>query len=272
MTPHSDIAPSTVRCEGAAGDGLPQDWFVHLRTLAYDVTVAEARERRRLANELHDGLGQLLAIAQMRLGQLGQQLAGLPEAQNTLGALHELLAEAAAATRSATYDLHSPLLQQLGLRQAIEGLADRLSRQGGPRVMVDGPAEPLPLADAVQAVVLRVVRELLHNAYKHAQARYVGVRMVVDREQLTVVVGDDGIGFDPAAQRPEPGPRGGFGLPSVQAQLLAVGGRLDVYSQARRGTQVTLVVPLSSPARGRSGGRPARRTRGSQAGEPRVVS
>ncbi len=138
--------------------------------------------------------------------------------------------------------------------------------------MVDGPAEPLPLADAVQAVVLRVVRELLHNAYKHAQARYVGVRMVVDREQLTVVVGDDGIGFDPAAQRPEPGPRGGFGLPSVQAQLLAVGGRLDVYSQARRGTQVTLVVPLSSPARGRSGGRPARRPRGSQSVDPRVVS
>lgn len=269
MTPCTATPPTTLCPDGAT---QPQDWLQQLRTLAYDVTVAETRERRRLANELHDGLGQLLAMAQVRAGQLGRQLAGMPEAQATLGALHELLAEAAAATRSATYDLHSPLLQQLGLRQAIEGQADRLSRQGGPRVMVDGPAEALPLADAVQAVVLRVVRELMHNAYKHAQARYVGVRMLAERDWLTVVVADDGVGFDPSARRLEPGPQGGYGLPSAEAQLLAVGGRLEVFSLPRRGTQATLVVPLARPWRCRDTARAGRRPRAPQGTEARVAS
>lgn len=212
-----------------------------LRTLAYELTVAEARERQRLASELHDGLGQLLAVAQFRLGEIEQSLPGA-STHPSLVELRSLLVDASCATRSASFDLHSPLLQQLGLRQAIEGLADRLARHGGPRARVDGQLGPWPLTDTAQAVLLRVVRELLLNVYKHARACQVGIVFDDGPRGLCIHVSDDGRGFDAAGRRSEVGPDGGFGLASVEAQMRSIGGRLELSSAPGRGTTASVVL------------------------------
>jgi signal transduction histidine kinase len=211
-----------------------------LQTLAYEVTLAEARERERLANDLHDELGQLLAIAQFRLGELattGGSNAAFDE-------LRELLTQAAQATRSATFDLHSPLLQQLGLQAAIESLGERLARQARLSVEVRGQFAQVPLNAAVQAVLLRVVRELLANVQKHASARTVTIELRRDERRLGITVRDDGRGFDAAARRHTFSRDGGFGLVSAEAQMQAIGGRLELHSAHGAGTTAILTIEL----------------------------
>ena len=214
-----------------------------LKFLAYEVTVAEIRERTRVASELHDGLGQLLAIAQMRLDELEQSI-DRADMLRQIAELRSLIAEASAEARSATFDLHSPVLKELGLQAAIEALGHRLARPGGTQVVIDGRIGALDLNDTVQAIVLRVVRELLLNVYKHAHARHVAITLSSTSHMLTIRVSDDGQGFE-APQLPRPfSPQGGFGLPSAEAQMRALGGRLDLRSARGSGTTVTVSLNL----------------------------
>jgi signal transduction histidine kinase len=232
--------PARARDEGARQ---------RLQTLAYELTVAEARERERIANGLHDSLGQLLAIAQFRLGELAAALepaAGAPQARlaHKANELMALLAQASGETRRATFDLHSPLLRQLGLRAAIEGLGERLQRQSQLVVQVDGELDETSLAEPVQAVLLRIVRELLLNAYKHARATQVQVHLGADetgRAQIRVC--DDGCGFTRAPGGAGFSPEGGFGLASAEAQMQAIGGQLAVRSAPGQGAAVVLTLP-----------------------------
>lgn len=213
-----------------------------LQTLAYELSVAEARERERLANGLHDTIGQLLAIAQFKLGELESSLDSPPLRQRSQE-LRELIAQAAQETRRATFDLHSPLLRQVGLQAAIEALAERMRRQGRTHFRVEGSLETSRLASTVQAVALRVVRELLLNAYKHAGASTVTIRLASAGGRQTISVSDDGRGF----VRDEPtrnfGPGGGFGLASSEAQMQAIGGRLCMESVAQGGTTASISLP-----------------------------
>lgn len=202
-----------------------------LRTLAFELTVAEARDRERIAQALHDDLGQLLAVAQLKLAEVLEA-----DPAPALKELRELLTQAASATRATSFELHSPLLQQLGLQAALEGLAGRL-RQSGLTVQVQGCLQALPPAEAVQAVVLRVVRELLANVRKHAQARHVTLELHSDARRLRIAVVDDGLGWraEQAA---------GFGLRSAEAQMRALGGRLILHGRPGRGTRAQLLLPL----------------------------
>jgi len=205
-----------------------------LQTLAYEVTLAESRERERLAQQLHDDLGQLLAVAQLRLSELAAR-PGAPG--DELAALRDLLSQAARATRATSLELHSPLLQQLGLQAALEALADRLAQQEGLEVRVIGALRALPLADAVQAVLLRVVRELLCNVRKHARARRVELLLQQQDHELLISVRDDGCGRLGIATP-------GFGLRSAEAQLQALGGRLHLEGHPGQGSCALLCLPL----------------------------
>lgn len=242
-----------------------------LRALALELNAAEARERERLAAALHDDLGQLLVLLRLKLGQWSAQQTAVHVASNAgnaafindpdfadrsplrretneLNELRDLLAQAVQSTRSATFNLRVPLLQQQGLRAAIEDQAQRLRRLCGLTVEVSGhwPDAATPEAtttDAAQAIVFRVLRELLLNAHKHARARRVRVLLgsVAGRPGAAVI--DDGVGFARA-----PGPwrcsaQGGFGLASAEAQMVALGGGLSVRSHPGRGTRALLWLP-----------------------------
>lgn len=221
-----------------------------LRMLAYEVTVAEARERERIALGLHDDIGQVLAIVAMKLDALRHagEGAGADERTLQLAEMRELVGQALQATRSATFDLSSPVLQQLGLQAAIESLVPRTERLAGIKVSLQGELPALPLPQQVQAVVFRVLRELLANMSKHARARQARITLHADAERLLVVLADDGVGFDAGRPRVGFGPHGGYGLFSAEAQIQAVGGRLDIESAPGRGTRATIVLPLQSAA------------------------
>jgi PAS domain S-box-containing protein len=214
-----------------------------LQTLAYEITVAEARERARIATDLHDDIGQILAMAHLKLGELG---ASRTEAERAR--LHEelrgLLGHATRATRTATFDLRSPLPRQLGLKAAIEALGERIGRACNLCVHVDGEAPAVPPPEPELSIVFRVVRELLLNIQKHAQAQHVHITLRSADDQLMIRVADDGVGFDPPQLPHDFSPEGGFGLLSAEAQMEAMGGRLSIESAPGRGTDAMLALPL----------------------------
>jgi len=214
-----------------------------LQTLAYEITVAEARERARIATGLHDDIGQILAMAHLKLGELGASPTE-PDRARHHEELRGLLGQAVRATRTATFDLRSPLPRQLGLKGAIEALGDRIGRACNLRVRVEGNAPAVPPPEPMLSIVFRVVRELLLNIQKHAQAQNVRITLRGFDDQLMIHVADDGVGFDPPQLPHDFSPEGGFGLLSAEAQMEAMGGRLRIESAPGQGTQATLTLPL----------------------------
>lgn len=209
-----------------------------VRSLEADLLLAEERERRRLAVDLHDGLNQLLTLAQMKLAGLRDAAAG-GEMRAGLAEVEKIVGEADRAARTLTFQLSPPVLHDLGFEAAVAWLAEDV--QEAYELGVDLlPHEPLGQLDEDVAVLLfRAVRELLINVAKHAGAGAARVRMERSGHAVKVLVEDDGVAFDPS----EVGGRG-VGLSSIRERLEALGGSMTIRSEAGRGTAIALVAPV----------------------------
>jgi PAS domain S-box-containing protein len=211
-----------------------------LQALAAELSMAEERERRRIATGIHDRVSQNLAAARMTLGLLRSRLPAdqRPLADEVCGLLDQTIQE----TRTLTFELSPPILHQLGLRPALDWLAESVAQRHGLAVDVTGAAEGLP--EDLRGLVYQAVRELLANAAKHAAARRVTVALADEDGVSTVTVADDGVGFDPhiLTVRPEHGTTR-FGLLNIRTRLSEVGGAVHVASAPGGGTRVTLVMP-----------------------------
>jgi signal transduction histidine kinase len=213
-----------------------------LRALASELTLAEARERRRLASILHDEVGQGLALSRIKLGLLGHWLT-TDTAQAAFAELRELFAGMSKRIRSLTFELSPPILYQLGLAAALEWLGEKLEKEHGLRCRVDCDRDSEPVDEAVSILLFQSVRELLANASKHARASAVLISITVAGGWVTLTVGDDGIGFDPQAVSQLAHRRDSFGLFSIGERMRYVNGSLEIDSAPGRGTRVTLSAP-----------------------------
>jgi PAS domain S-box-containing protein len=220
------------------------DSRTELRTLALQLAVVEDRERRKVANYLHDQVGQSLAVLSMKLGELAS-LTTEDTIKKAVAQLREILTFTIDETRALTFDLSPPILYELGLEAALEWLAERVSEQHEITVDFMDDGFPKPLAEDVAPFVFRAVRELLMNVIKHARATTVEVRLEAAWPVLRVTVADDGVGIPDLAG----GKRFGFGLLSIREHLGALGGGLVFGPNGSSGTRVTFVVPLLESAR-----------------------
>lgn len=216
-----------------------------LRALASELSLTEERERRRLAADLHDHIGQILALAQIKLGAIRKD-AHSPEGVAAVNEIREYISQAIRYTRSLTYELGLPILYDLGLEAALEWLAEQLENQHGLLIEVHRPPQPLPLGEAARVLVFRVVRELLTNAIKHAQATRVDIFINQDGPFLELQVVDDGVGFEAEALESKAGQAAGYGLFSIRERLSSLGGYLKIASSPGQGTRVSITVPLES--------------------------
>lgn len=213
------------------------------RRLGRAVWRVQEDERRRLARELHDGLGQNLTALKHRLSHVAQALpieATVVRAQ--LEAAIALCGDTLEDTRNLSRLLRPPILDDLGLEAALRWLVRAQSEASGIDIVLD--LEPLPtLAGEVQTLLFRVAQEALNNAIKHAHAHSVLVRLVEHggRAQLQVI--DDGDGFDVAAALQS----GGSGLGGMRERVRLYEGQFDVRSAPGHGTRVRVSVPLSPP-------------------------
>jgi len=219
-----------------------------LRHLASQVTLAEQCERRQIADRLHDTVGQTLALAQMRIGELLERVGDGPLTPLARD-LRRTVQQAVREVRTLTVDLSPPILYELGLEAAVGWLAERFEERYGLHFRVTDDGRPKPLNDAVRVVLFRSVNELMHNVVKHARASYaeVFIERPDDRPAIQIRVLDDGQGFVvPRAWSEQGGDH--FGLFSIDERLVSVGGGMKVESAPGRGTCVTLVAPLAEPA------------------------
>ncbi len=209
-----------------------------LRRVSAQLTMTEERERRMLAQELHDNLGQLLAVIKIKLTSMPGD-----SPQPAIAQVVELVEQADRAARSITQELSPPILHRLGLLPALEWLGEEMQRVYGLAVHVDFDPCSKRLVDEIQAVLYRSTRELLINVAKHAGVRDASLTCICDRAKLVIVVSDAGSGFDPAEHFGEWRGHHSFGLRSIYERITNLGGEMDVDSSPGNGATVTLSVP-----------------------------
>jgi PAS domain S-box-containing protein len=210
-----------------------------LRSLSSELALAEQRERRRIASELHDRIGQSLAMARIKLGGIRRD-----DFDAVLDEVRGLLDQSIQDTRTLTFELSPPILHELGLEPALEWLLERFAARHSFSTSFHGDGLPVELPGDVLGLVFQSVQELLVNVAKHARARTVDITLDRRDDVLRLEVADDGIGATPArAPRTGRSP-GGFGLFSIRERLEHLGGSFTIDSQPGKGTRAQLRVPL----------------------------
>ena len=213
-----------------------------LQRMVKRTVAAQEEERRRVATEIHDGVTQQLISIWYRVQACERLLErDLPAARGELEVAKSLIGEALNEARSAIYDLRPATLDDLGLVPAIEALTRRTF---GPEVEVNVATDIQPhLPMHLETALYRICQELLNNVRKHAGASRVEVNLESGREQIRMIVIDDGRGFDVGAYR-NLRPETSFGLAGVTERVEIVGGRLDITSEPGRGTRAEVRIPL----------------------------
>jgi len=225
----------------------------NVRALSARLSLVEERERRAIAADLHDTIGQNLAIARMKLGVLGRRTRD-EEALRTIEDLVRDNEESIRVIRETINELSPPVLHRLGLDAALEALAERFTREHGIQFRVKSGSGLRPAYDReFKVIVFRVVRELMFNIVKHSRARTATIALTHDRKGLTIEVSDDGVGFDLIESRVLEGKTlnlqsDGFGLLSAREAVTFLGGEFGIHSEPNAGTRVRMRIPVDIDA------------------------
>jgi two-component system, NarL family, sensor histidine kinase UhpB len=211
-----------------------------LRALSASIVDAREEERKRIARELHDELGQRLTALKMELSAIEGRMAKDEESEG-LQRMLDMVNETVAATRRIALGLRPPMLDDLGLEAAIEWLVADF-RQRNP-IRVDLRLEPLrePMAPTVSIALYRILQEALTNITRHAGAQQVRIGLTLRGRWAQLEVQDDGQGF------PEEGPqarRGSFGLIGMRERVRMLGGQLQLKNRQEGGARLVVRLPL----------------------------
>jgi PAS domain S-box-containing protein len=223
------------------------DYQGQLRSLASQLSLTEARERKRIAADLHDRIGQALSLTRIKLGTLkagtgsAKRIASIEE---TIGLIEVTIRE----VRTLIFELSSPLLYEVGLKAALEQMVEQFQDQHGIPISLEDDGRPKPVSIDGSVVLFQAVRELMLNVVKHANAHRIRVSMNRHNEWLEITVQDDGGGFDVGRDAFKPGRQGGYGLFSIRERLEYLGGSLSVESVPGRGTRAALALGLNRDA------------------------
>ncbi len=222
-----------------------------LRNLAAQLSLAQERERRRIAAQVHDSIGQNMAACAMKLGMLAESLAGTPLARDVMD-ISALVKQTIEDARSLAYEISPPLLYEIGLEAAVEKLTEQMRERCGIQFSFVHDGRLAELDNDTRITVFQALRELLVNAMKHSQARHVQIDIRGKGGSLCAMVTDDGVGFDTARTTSWVRAKG-FGLFSIRERLESVGGHMVVESQPGGGTHIAFSVPLRRSEGGAKG-------------------
>jgi PAS domain S-box-containing protein len=222
-----------------------------LRVLSRRLFQVRDEERRHLARELHDEIGQTLTAAKINLDSIGRSRASdqTSRLNETITILDKLLRQ----VRQISLDLHPSLLDDLGLAPALRSLLDQQARRAGWRAQFSA-VEPLAnIKRGIQTTGFRIAQEAITNILRHANAGFVSVHLRTEAGELRMKIIDDGRGFDLAEIEGHTCPDGGFGLMGMRERAASVGGRVQIVSSPGTGTTVEVSLPLNGSGHGQSG-------------------
>jgi signal transduction histidine kinase len=213
-----------------------------LQKMASELSITEARERRVIAEELHDYIGQSLAFMKMKLSALKKDMK-LPANISLIEEMDDILGKTIQYTRDLTLQISPPVLYELGLSAAIEWLAEQYLKNHNLDIKVIIKNDHVPLREEVKVVLFKSVNELLNNVVKHAATADVILRVEADEHSVRIDVEDNGAGFDPESLDSGQSGEWGFGLFSIRERLKYLGGYFDIQSAPGRGTRARLSAP-----------------------------
>jgi signal transduction histidine kinase len=230
------------------------DYQQRLKALASQLTIAQEKERRAIATQLHDSVGQLLALACIQLASARNSTSDSNLADK-LDDISDTLHKGSEDTEQLMFELTSPTIQEIGLSSAIsEWLEMQIETRHGLKTefidnISDNRIKTLDLD--LRAILFRNVRELVVNVVKHARANKVSVRLEDRSPSIRILVEDDGIGFEPRTLTQPRSKTGGFGLFSIEELMADLGGSLRIVSEAGKGCTAILSAPFTVKSRGR---------------------
>ena len=219
-----------------------------LRRLSMSLISTQDEERRRIARELHDGLGQDLTAAKMILHEVNAQAEtgnGAKGSRDSVREISELIDRMIQQVRNISYLLHPPLLDEVGLRSALGWFLEGLAKRAGIETFLETNPTDFPrLAPEVETTAFRIIQEALTNVFRHAQATKVWVNLAEKKKEISVTVRDNGVGLpDPASQLRE---IAGVGISSMRQRAKELGGEMWIRN-AEPGTVVEFTIPNIQP-------------------------
>jgi len=224
-----------------------QDANKRLRVTSARLLRAQDQERRKIARELHDSVGQLLTALSMTVGDLERDSRDLPAGtREKLSEAKSLISSCTSEVRTISYLLHPPLLDELGLASAVRWYVEGFSTRSGIDVQLNVPENLERVGDDAELALFRVLQEALTNVHRHSGSRVASVRIGSDQRQVWLEVEDRGRGMSGPRSV---SPRVGVGISGMRERVRDLSGLLEVKSD-RRGTLVKAVLPIAngSPA------------------------
>ena len=223
-----------------------------LSSISRRLIEAQEQERTRIARELHDDIGQRLALVAVGLDRGRQESNSTEdEMRSIMGEARRQISDLANDVHMMSHRLHSSKLDILGLTAAAEGFCRELSERQNVAIAFHSDAVPKSLPEAISLCIFRVLQEALQNAVKHSGANHYSVSLVGGTNQIALTVCDEGRGFNPA----EAVKGRGLGLVSMMERLKLVGGQLLIDVGPKTGTTIRASVPFDCPASSSSTGR-----------------
>lgn len=214
-----------------------------LKRLNSEITLVEERERRRIAENLHDSLGQTLGLAFMNLSSI--TLSECPDkVKKTISFTSKLLNKAIDESRSLTYDLSPPILYELGLLPAVKWKLEQFQKESGINTSFQHETDDQNLSKDYKIFLYRIVGELLTNISKHANATEVEVKLFMKDDTYNIAVEDNGIGIDTSKTKSATS-NGGFGLLSIIERIESLNGTFSI-APSEKGTKAEIEIPCKN--------------------------
>jgi signal transduction histidine kinase len=221
-----------------------------LTSVTSELYLAEERERRRIATQLHDQVGQTLIMNKIRLDTLSPEVPR-GELKKVVSDISKDMAAAIEDIRSLTFQLSPPLLYEIGFEAAMEWLGEEFALKHGFGVNFFADKATKPVDEETGIALYQMVRELLVNVARHAKAKTVTISVERIDHSIRITVADDGTGFECNTGTPHDKKKRCFGLFNIRQRIEYLGGKLETLSETKQGTQVTLTLPLQERKRTR---------------------
>ncbi len=215
-----------------------------LKSLASELSLADEKEKHRIAVQIREKSAQTLIISKVKLEMLSKSTSS-EEFRKTVDDVCQLLSATAHDLQSLSLEINSPTLYELGFEKGVACLVEeQIDSKSAIKSKFEDDGQVKPLSNDVKILLFRSVRELLSNVIEHAHAQNVKVSIRKLGSQIKVKIEDDGVGFSPSEIAQRKGKQQGFGHFSIDERLKKFGGYLEIDSKPEQGCRVTMTAPL----------------------------
>jgi PAS domain S-box-containing protein len=220
-----------------------EDYQMSLQSLTSEISLIEEKQKKEIAANIHDHLSQSLVISKMRISDL-EKKDELKNVSKDLDFIKKHISDALDNSRKITYDLSPPVLYQLGLIDAIDWFADETQEKYAINFQANSNVDTIQLSEFKSILLFRCIQEAVTNTIKYAEASLIILNLTKEKETVSVVITDNGKGFDTKKLNSNVNSGSGFGLFAVKERIRNMNGTLEIISEINIGTKIKIIVPL----------------------------